>query len=122
MRHLGLTGAVRGKTPPHDRARPLGETSSRFGEEAIQVADFTYCSTWSGTVYTAFVIDVSPHRRLENGAHDDDRPSLRCPPDGYCIWARNERLEIWCITLTAGRSIPPFATPIDSSRPVRTVR
>ena len=30
--------------------------------DALWVADFTYCSTWSGVVYVAFVIDVFSRR------------------------------------------------------------
>jgi putative transposase len=30
--------------------------------DALWVADFTYCSTWSGIVYAAFIIDVYSRR------------------------------------------------------------
>ncbi len=32
--------------------------------DALWVADFTYCSTWSGVVYVAFVIDVFSRRLM----------------------------------------------------------
>ena len=30
--------------------------------DALWVADFTYCSTWSGIVYVAFIVDVYSRR------------------------------------------------------------
>jgi hypothetical protein len=92
MRQLGLSGAVRGKTrrttvsdPSAKRAPDLVKRQFKaHAPNRLWVADFTYCATWSGTVYTAFVIDVfSPYCRLENGASDDDRSSSRCAGDGY---------------------------------------
>jgi len=66
MRDMGLQGAVRGrkfKTTVADQsqARPADLvqrdfTASRPNE--LWVADLTYVPTWSGFVYTAFVIDV----------------------------------------------------------------
>jgi transposase InsO family protein len=32
------------------------------GPDRLWVADFTYCSTWSGVVYVAFVVDVFARR------------------------------------------------------------
>ncbi len=42
----------------------------------LWVADFTYCSTWSGIVYVAFVTDVfwSQDRRVEGVTLDDRQP------------------------------------------------
>ena len=37
-------------------------TSPPPGPDALWVADFTYCSTWSGIVYVAFIIDVFSRR------------------------------------------------------------
>jgi len=66
MRALGLTGAVRGKkvrttVPDPDGARAPDLVKRQFTAGApnrLWVADFTYVSTWAGTVYTAFTIDV----------------------------------------------------------------
>ena len=70
MRELGICGATRAKKrfttksdPAHVRAPDLVNrdfTASR--PDALWVADFTYCSTWSGIVYVAFIIDVYSRR------------------------------------------------------------
>jgi putative transposase len=66
MRALGLVGAVRGKKvrttvsdPDGVRAPDLVKRQFTAGApNRLWVADFTYVSTWAGTVYTAFAIDV----------------------------------------------------------------
>jgi putative transposase len=70
MRALGIRGASRAKKhfttksdPTALRAPDLVKrnfTASR--PDALWVADFTYCSTWSGIVYVAFIIDVFSRR------------------------------------------------------------
>jgi transposase InsO family protein len=70
MRANGLRGASRSKKrftthrdPAAVRAPDLIKrdfTATRPNEK--WVADFTYCSTWSGVVYVAFVIDVYSRR------------------------------------------------------------
>ena len=70
MRAAGIRGASRSRQrfttksdPGHVRAPDLVNrdfTASRPNEK--WVADFTYCSTWSGIVYVAFVIDVFSRR------------------------------------------------------------
>lgn len=66
MRDEGLSGAVRGRR--HRTTMPGGSDSRRapdlvdrdFTAEAPNrkwVTDFTYCRTWAGFVYVAFVID-----------------------------------------------------------------
>jgi putative transposase len=70
MRELGIQGATRAKKrfttksdPAHVRAPDLVNrdfTAPR--PDALWVADFTYCSTWSGVVYVAFIIDVYSRR------------------------------------------------------------
>lgn len=70
MRSLGLQGVVRGRkcrtTIADDRAeRPLDRVNRQFvatRPNQLWVADFTYVATWSGFVYTAFVIDVFARR------------------------------------------------------------
>ena len=65
MRDEGLFGVVRGAkhrtTIPSDRtSRPPDLLDRDFTAEAPNrkwVTDFTYCRTWSGFVYVAFVID-----------------------------------------------------------------
>jgi putative transposase len=70
MRHEGISGAARGKTvrtTVPDQSRKCADdlvkrqfTARRPNQ--LWVADFTYCSTWSGMVYTAFVVDVFSRR------------------------------------------------------------
>ena len=66
MRELGISGVIRGKkfktTIPDDAAdRPMDLVNRQFVAERpnqLWVADLTYVSTWRGSVYAAFVIDV----------------------------------------------------------------
>ncbi len=70
MHQLGICGATRAKKrfttksdSAHVRAPDLVNrdfTAPR--PDALWVADFTYCSTWSGIVYAAFIIDVYSRR------------------------------------------------------------
>jgi putative transposase len=70
MRANGLRGASRAKKrftthpdPAAVRAPDLVKrdfTAARPNEK--WVADFTYCSTWSGVVYVAFIVDVFSRR------------------------------------------------------------
>jgi transposase InsO family protein len=70
MRVQGIRGASRAKKrftthadPAAVRAPDLVRrdfTASR--PDQLWVADFTYCSTWSGVVYVAFVVDVFSRR------------------------------------------------------------
>ena len=70
MRDQGIRGASRAKKryttksdPAAVRARDLvNRDFSAARPDALWVADFTYCSTWSGIVYVAFVIDVFSRR------------------------------------------------------------
>ena len=70
MRSQGMRGATRAKNrfttrpdPAHSRAPDLVKRDfSATRPDALWVADFTYCSTWSGIVYVAFVIDVCSRR------------------------------------------------------------
>jgi len=69
----GIEGATRAKKrfttksdPDHVRAPDLvNRNFTADRPDALWVADFTYCSTWSGIVYVAFIIDVFiVHRQL----------------------------------------------------------
>jgi len=70
MRHQGIRGASLSKKRFTTRSDPAAVrapdlvnrdfTASR--PDALWVADFTYCSTWSGIVYVAFVVDVFSRR------------------------------------------------------------
>lgn len=72
MGELGLRGAVRGKVkrttisdPKMPKPADLVDRNFRpLAPDRLWVADFTYCSTWSGWCYTAFVIDAYARRIL----------------------------------------------------------
>jgi transposase InsO family protein len=119
-------GKTRRTTVPDPSAKRAPYLAKRHFKASapnrLWVADFTYCSTWSGTVCTALVIDVFSRRIV--GWRTTRTMTTDLPFDALqmAICARNERLEIWYITPTMDHSIPPFATPIDSSRPARTAR
>jgi len=66
MREMGLKGVVRGRrarttVPDETTERPRDLVKRNFRASApnqLWVADLTYVRTWSGFVYTAFVIDA----------------------------------------------------------------
>ena len=70
MRNEGIRGASRSKKrfttksdPDHVRAPDLVNRNFNASRpDELWVCDFTYCSTWSGIVYVAFVIDVFSRR------------------------------------------------------------
>jgi putative transposase len=70
MAALGIVGATRSKKrfttksdPTAVRAPDLVKRNFTAPRpDALWVADFTYCSTWSGIVYVAFIIDVFSRR------------------------------------------------------------
>ncbi len=70
MKHMGLAGAVRGrtlKTTHSDKSTPspLDRVNRQFrapAPNALWLADFTYVATWQGFVYVAFVIDAFARR------------------------------------------------------------
>jgi transposase InsO family protein len=70
MRQLGLQGVVRGRTPRTTHSDPAqtspdDHVQRDFTAQApneLWVADFTYCPTRQGFVYTAFVIDAFARR------------------------------------------------------------
>jgi len=101
MRRLGLQGVVRGR-----RCRTtMADTSAALPGDLVErnfkaerpnqlwVADFTYVATWSGFVYSAFVIDVFARRIVGWRVARSMRTELvldaleqaiwsRCPPTG----------------------------------------
>jgi putative transposase len=70
MKKAGIRGASRAKkrfTTHPDPSAPrapdlLHRDFTATGPNQKWVCDFTYCSTWSGVVYVAFVIDVFSRR------------------------------------------------------------
>ncbi len=72
MRELGLVGVLRGTVKKTTIADPAAQRADdlvarKFAPTApdrLWVADITYVSTWSGWVYTAFVVDAYARRIL----------------------------------------------------------
>lgn len=101
MRELGISGAVRGRTRRTTiadacavRAPDLVRRDfSAAAPNRLWVADFTYCSTWSGIVYTAFVVDVYSRRIV--GWRTSASMTTDLPLDALemAIWARNDRIN-----------------------------
>jgi len=89
MRELGLSGVRRGKarrtTIPEDKAtRPADLVNRDFSAtrpNQLWVADITHVATWSGFVYTSFIIDAYSrfNRWLARLALASGGPGSRCP-------------------------------------------
>lgn len=70
MKQQGIVGATRAKKrftthadATHVRAPDLVNRNFRASRpDELWVADFTYCSTWGGVIYVAFIIDVFSRR------------------------------------------------------------
>ena len=96
MKDLQLQGVRRGRrviTTCSDgrAARPADLVQRRFRPAApnrLWVADFTYVSTWSGTVYVAFVIDAYARRILGWRASTNMRTDLVLDTIEQAIWTR----------------------------------
>jgi hypothetical protein len=83
LSRAGLTGVLRTrKYAPRSRPRAVTERPTRLDRDFTAtapnslVADITYVTTWSGTVYVAFVFYVSPTSRSPVCL---DRPQRDCP-------------------------------------------
>lgn len=96
MHTQGIRGASRAKTrftthadPAATRAPDLVKrdfTASRPDE--LRVADFTCCSTWSGVVYVAFVVDVFSRRIVGWKAARTMHSSLVVDALNMAAWTR----------------------------------
>jgi putative transposase len=73
MAQMGITGVTRARRAPRTTipdpgfARPRDLVERQFAAtrpNQLWVADFTYCPTWTGMVYVAFVFDVFSRRIL----------------------------------------------------------
>lgn len=96
MRGLGLAGAVRGKVrrttiPAELSPRPADLVERVFTASApnrLWVADLTYVSTWSGFVYTAFVIDAFSRAIVGWRVSSSLRAELALDALEMAIWSR----------------------------------
>ena len=96
MKGLGLTGAVRGKTKRTTVASELSPRPADLVERVfaapepnrLWVADITYVSTWSGFVYTAFVIDAFSRAIVGWRVSSSLRAELALDALEMAIWSR----------------------------------
>jgi putative transposase len=97
MRDLGRNGARRGKgvrttVPTKADARAADLLHRQFRAPApnrIWVADFTYCRSWAGFVYVAFIVDVFAQRIVAWHAASDKRTDLVLVPLRIALWDRD---------------------------------
>ncbi len=128
----GLRGASRAKKrfttkadPAHGRAPDLvGRNFVAERPDALWVADFTYCSTWSGIVYVAFIVDVYSRRIVGWKAARSMTTALVL--DALNMAARGPGATLpstgSCATTTPAASTPRSPTPTDSTRSERRRR
>jgi len=96
MRSLGIRGASRSRKrfttkadPAHVRAPDLvNRDFTATAPNEKWVADFTYCSTWSGIVYVAFVVDVFSRRIVGWKAARSMAASLVVDALNMAAWTR----------------------------------
>ena len=96
MRVHGLRGATRAKkrftTKPDPSAARAPDLLHRdftaTAPDQKWVADFTYCSTWSGIVYVAFVVDVFSRRIVGWKAARSMAASLVVDALNMATWTR----------------------------------
>ncbi len=101
MASLGLRGAVRGKTrrttiPDEAAPRPADLVERNFSAtrpNQLWVADLTYVATWSGFVYTSFVIDAFSRFIVGWQVSRSLRTDLALDALEMGIWARQGALD-----------------------------
>ena len=121
MRALGIRGASRAKkhfTTKSDltalRAPDLVKRNfSASRPDALWVADFTYCSTWSGIVYVAFIIDVFSRRLVGWKAARSMTTTLVLDALNMAAWTRRHTTldGLICHTDAGSRGTVPDPTP-----------
>ena len=97
MRTLALSGIRRAKgvrtTIPAKDGRRAGDLLDRdFTAPApnkVWVSDFTYCRTWAGFVYVAFIVDVFAQKIVAWHAATAKDTSLVMTPLRMAIWQRD---------------------------------
>ena len=98
MRDHGIRGASREKKrftthadPAAVRAPDLVKRNfTATAPDQLWVADFTYCSTWSGVVYVAFVVDVFSRRIVGWKAARTMHASLVVDALNMAAWTRRD--------------------------------
>ena len=123
MKRQGIRGASRAKkrfTTHADknnlRAPDLVQRSFVASRpDRLWVADFTYCSTWSGVVYVAFIIDVFSRRLVGWKASRTMTASLVVDALNMAAWTRHTKLDGLICHTDAGANTRVFATPTAST-------
>jgi len=113
MKRQGIRGASRAKKrftthrdASHLRAPDLVQRQFvATRPDQLWVADFTYCSTWSGVVYVAFIIDVFSRRLVGWKASRTMTASLVVDALNMAAWTRRTRLDGLICHTDAGSSI-----------------
>ncbi len=101
MTARGLRGATRAKRrfatkadPRRTRAPDLVKRDfSATRPDQLWVSDFTYCSSWAGVVYIAFVIDVFSRRILGWKAARSMTTALVLDALNMAAWTRRHTIE-----------------------------
>ena len=97
MAEMGIAGVTRTRRAPRttvadpDATRPKDLVDRHFGAfrpNQLWVADFTYCPTWSGMVYVAFVLDAYSRRILGWRAATSMKTSLVLDALEQAMWTR----------------------------------
>ncbi len=100
MRTAGIQGARRGKAV---RTTVRDETNVRVPDlvkrdftasrpDELWVMDFTYCSTWQGWLYVAFVLDVYSRLIVGWAASNTMTTDLTLNALNMAVWSRNRPL------------------------------
>ncbi len=100
MADLNLFGVVRGKAkrttlPADSDVRPADLVDRVFKAVApnlLWVADLTYVSTWAGTIYVSFVIDVFSRRIVGWRVSSSLRADLALDALEMAIWTRGSKM------------------------------
>ncbi len=96
MQRQGVRGVSTAKNrftthadPSHVRASDLvNEAFSATRPDQLMLADFTYCSTWSGVVYVSFIIDVFSRRLVGRKASRSMTTGLVVDTLNMAAWTR----------------------------------
>jgi putative transposase len=100
MRDMGLSGAVRGATAPRTTVaddateQPADLVNREFAADRpnrLWVADLTYCRTWSGMCYVAFIVDAFSRFIVGWQASTSLRTDLALDALEQAIWSRNQQ-------------------------------
>ena len=97
MRTLGLVGVRRDKgtrttIPAKDGTRAgdlLDRDFTATAPNLVWVTDFTYCRTWAGFVYVAFIVDVYAQRIVAWHASTTKHTDLVMIPLRMALWQRD---------------------------------